>query len=612
MYNKAQLDAIEHFKGPCMVLAGPGSGKTTVITKRTQYLTDTYGVNPSNILVVTFTKAAATEMKERYERIIGGSTRVVFATFHSLFFTIIKHAYNYSAKDVISPERQRSIISNYIFFNKLEIEDENDFISQILSEISRVKTEKNPIDTYNALSCPVLVFRDIYRFYCKNLDKEKLIDFDDMMLYCHQLFNERKDILRKWQEKYQYILIDEFQDINRLQYDIMKLLAMPQNNIFIVGDDDQSIYGFRGSDTTIMLGFEKDYEGARKILLDVNYRSTPNIVEAATRLIENNKERFEKDIKAFAKKGMPVRIEEFEDANAENEKIVEEVKAYIANDYKYNDIAILFRTNAVGRRLLEKFFEHNIPFRSRDVIPNIYEHFVAKHLITYIKVALGDYSRKNILEIINKPSRYITKDCLDEEIINFERLRTYYEDKDYVLDRIDKFEYDLKLIRDLNPFTAINYIRRAVGYDEYLQEYAKYRKIDYEELLDIINEIQENAKLYITFDLWFEHIAEYIEKTKNEFATSNEQDAVTFSTMHSSKGLEYKVVYIIDANEGITPYKKALLDKELEEERRMFYVAMTRAKEELHIMSTKKKNAKNLQISRFISEIALQNDDDMI
>ncbi len=611
MYSKAQLKAIEHYKGPCLVLAGPGSGKTTVITKRTQNLIEKYKVNPSNILVVTFTKAAAREMKERFEKMTG-SNKVVFATFHSLFFTILKYTYNYSAANVVSPERQWKIITEYIYANRLEIEDENDFVSDILNEISKAKTAYENVDEYVPVSCGKNVFKDIFKYYSRSLEREKLIDFDDMMVYCYDLFSKRKDILSKWQSKYQYILIDEFQDINKIQYDIMKMLASPLNNMFIVGDDDQSIYGFRGSDTSIMLGFENDYPNAKKILLDINYRSTANISEASLRLIGNNKQRFNKLIKTAKDRGEDVEIKFFADSDEEYEDILKSVQDRIKEGYSYSDIAILFRTNAMGRQLLEKFAQYSIPFKSRDVIPNIYEHFTAKNVFAYIKAATGDLSRKNILNIINKPSRYISRDCLDEETVNFEHLRNYYSEKNFILDHIDKLEEDLKLIQDLPPFAAINYIRRGVGYDDYIHEYCQYRKLDYNDTMDILNEIQDNSRHYMTYEQWFSHIEEYKQQLSEDKGRENDYDAVTFSTMHSAKGLEFKIVYIIDAVEGMTPYKKAVMENELEEERRMFYVAMTRAKDRLCITCPLKKKGKKLEISRFLSEITLQKNDDML
>ena len=288
--NKSQLKAINHNKGPMLVLAGPGSGKTLVITRRTQNLIEEYGVNPSNILVITFTKAAAIEMKERFHSLTQGAGKgVCFGTFHAVFFTILKYAYNFNASNIIREDQRYQLFKEIIRQLQLEIDDEKDFISNLISEISLVKGERMDLDHYYSINCSEEVFKKVYQSYQNQLRRANLIDFDDMLLLCFELLRERKDILALWQEKYQYILIDEFQDINQVQYDIIKMLALPDNNLFIVGDDDQSIYRFRGASPDIMLNFDKDYPDSTMVFLDTNYRSTKNIVNSAGNVIKNNK-----------------------------------------------------------------------------------------------------------------------------------------------------------------------------------------------------------------------------------------------------------------------------------------------------------------------------------
>lgn len=291
-FSKAQTQAIMHKDGPMMVLAGPGSGKTTVITHRIQYLTKEYGIDPGDILVITFTRAAAEEMRERYEALTGGGSRVTFGTFHSIFFRILKLAYRYTADNIVREDQQMQFVRELAQAGGLEPEDENEFAASILSEISSVKGERIALEHYYSKNCPDAVFRQLYAGYEEKMRRAGLIDFDDMMVLCLELFTERKDILSAWQRRYRYILIDEFQDINRLQYEIVRMLAKPEDNLFIVGDDDQSIYRFRGAKPEIMLGFERDYPGAGRILLDVNYRSTEEIVAPALRLIGENQKRF--------------------------------------------------------------------------------------------------------------------------------------------------------------------------------------------------------------------------------------------------------------------------------------------------------------------------------
>ena len=369
-FGRTQEQAIRHNEGPMMILAGPGSGKTTVITQRIKYLTESLNINPADILVITFTRAAAEEMKERYIRLTGNASRVTFGTFHSIFFRILKLAYRYTAQNIVRPEQQMQLIRELAGKEELELEDENEFISSILSEISSVKGEMIDLRHYYSRNCPDETFRRICSGYEEQMRRLGLIDFDDMMVMCRQLFLERQDILAAWQRRYRYILIDEFQDINRLQYEIIRMIAEPENNLFIVGDDDQSIYRFRGAKPEIMLGFERDYPGAGRILLDVNYRCTEEIAGPAMRLIENNEKRFSKKIRTNGARGKQIITRIWQDSFEENNRIAEEIKAYQAAGYRYGDIAVLYRTNSGPRLLMEKLMEYNLPFKARD--PGIY------------------------------------------------------------------------------------------------------------------------------------------------------------------------------------------------------------------------------------------------
>lgn len=606
--NQSQLKAIQHNKGPMLVLAGPGSGKTLVITKRTQNLIEEYGVNPRNILVITFTKAAANEMRERFSRLTKGSyTSVSFGTFHAIFFTILKYAYNFNGSNILKDDQKYQYFREIIEQLKIEVDDEKDFILNLMSEVSLVKGERMDLDHYYSINCSEEVFKKVYRLYDNRLRSSNLIDFDDMLSLCYELLIERKDILALWQKRFQYILIDEFQDINKVQYDIIKMLALPENNLFIVGDDDQSIYRFRGAKPEIMLNFSKNYPECSTVLLDTNYRSTSNVVRSASNVIKNNKHRFPKKIYAMKKSGTDVSIETFPGIKEENESVVSHLLNYQKVGVPFSDMAVLFRTNTQPRALLEKIMEYNIPFYMKDMIPNIYEHWISKNIFTYINLAMGHRERGLFLEIINRPKRYVRRECFSEPIVDFLDLRKYYGDKDWMLDRIDKLEYDLKFMESMSPFAAINYIRKGIGYDDYLKEYASERKIGLEELLDTLNELQESSRNYKTYEEWFLHIKEYKEELKKQERKEKEEnkDCITMATMHSSKGLEYQVVFIIDANEGIMPHHKSILDEDIEEERRLFYVAMTRAKEYLHIYNVKERYNKELSPSRFVGEILI-------
>ena len=607
-FNPSQEEAVRHKDGPCLTLAGPGSGKTLVITQRTKNLIQEYGVNPSNILVITFTKAAATEMKMRFQRLMGGQTcPVTFGTFHAVYFAVLKHAYHYSADNIIREEQKYQFMKEIILKQQLEYEDETEFISSILGEISMVKNSGVELAHYYAKNCGEEVFRRIYRLYEDKLYQKRLIDFDDMLVYTYELFRERKDILAAWQRKYQYILVDEFQDINKIQFDVLKMLAEPQNNLFIVGDDDQSIYRFRGAKPEIMLNFKKDFPDAKEILLDTNYRSKANIVKHALQVIGHNKERYQKNIVANQEDGAEIDFQIFKTQREENAKIIWDIQEQIDRGRNYSEFAILFRTNTQPRLLMEQLMEYNIPFRTRDNIPNLYDHWIAKDIFTYIRIAQGSRYRKDFLQIMNRPKRYISRDSLDEEMVAFDVWAWYYEEQPWVAERIERLEYDIKMLSGMKPYAAINYIRHGIGYDDFCQEYADYRRIKPEDLFDLLEELQDSAKGYESYEAWFEHIEEYEKELERMRQKQNlNENSVALATLHSSKGLEYETVYIVDVNEGLVPYKKAVLDPEIEEERRMFYVGMTRAKRDLHLFSVKNLNNKELEVSRFIKEAQLE------
>lgn len=603
-FNNSQIEAIEHKNGPLLVLAGPGSGKTLVITQRTKYLIERHGVNPASILVITFTKAAAEEMKGRFLSLMEGvSAPVTFGTFHSVFYHILKHAYHYDSGNILPEEQRTFFLREIIGAMELEIEDQADFLSGISSEISFVKGEMVNLDHYYSKNCSEDNFKKIYIEYEKKLRNGNYIDFDDMLVMCYDLFTQRKDILSAWQRKYQYILIDEFQDINKVQYDIIRMLASPEDNLFIVGDDDQSIYRFRGARPEIMLDFQKDYPKASRVLLDVNYRCAQNIVNTALRVIQNNKTRFEKKIRSFHPEGMPVRIREFQDQRQENEQIIAEIKQLREKGYSYSDFAVLYRTNTNPRLLVEKLMEYNLPFRIKDSLPNLFEHWIAKNMISYIRIAQGNRDRGEFLQIINRPKRYVSRDCFSLPEVSLDETREYYKDKEWMVERIDQLEYDLNMLKNLSPFAGVTYIRNVIGYEKFLKEYAEYRRMNFEDLSGIIDELLESARDYQTYEEWFLHMERYSQELKAQARKRNQDlDSVSLATMHSSKGLEYRIVYILDANEGITPHHKSVLPTDIEEERRLFYVAMTRAKEVLSIYSVKERHSKKMEASRFVGE----------
>lgn len=604
-FTTSQSIAVRHTDGPLLVLAGPGSGKTTVVTKRVQYLVQDVGIPASSILVITFTKAAATEMKERFLKLMDEEyTTVSFGTFHAVFFGILKLSYGFTAGNIIREEVRYQYLKEIIERLRLEVEDENEWISGVLAEISLLKNERISLKHYFSKNCSEEIFCSIYEEYEARKRRARLIDFDDMLLYTWELLSKRPDILSAWQKKFRYILVDEFQDINQLQYDIIKLLAAPEDNLFIVGDDDQSIYRFRGAKPEIMLNFQKDYPQAKQVILADNFRSTRQIVEAAGRVISHNQERFAKEIQARGGEGAPVRVLEFPDQQQECLFLLKEIQRYRAGGGHFSDLAVIYRTNTQPRCLLQKLMEYQVPFRIQDQMPSLFEHWIAKNIICYLRLAMGSVKRSDLLPVLNRPKRYLNRECVTDETISFEHMRMYYQDKPYVCDRIDKLQYDLKMLGRMGPYAAISYIRHVIGYDEYLREYAQFRRMKEEDLFEVVQELEESAKNYRTYEEWFAYMEDYkgrMEQLRHQ--QQNIQDGVQLITMHSSKGLEYAQVFILDAAEGITPYKKAVLPSDLEEERRMFYVAMTRAKKELTICYAKKVLTHEQKASRFLQEI---------
>ena len=607
-FNEAQTKAICHKNGPAMVLAGPGSGKTLVITRRVEYLIKKHGVRPEQILVITFTKAAAKEMRERFTRITKDERfPVTFGTFHGIYYGILKWAYRMNASNIFSEEEKTALLREVIAGMELEMEDEKEFLQGIASEIGQIKNNRLLLEEYESCSCSDQMFRQIYEEYERRRKLLKKIDFDDMLVLCYELFQKRPDILQMWQKKFQYILIDEFQDINQVQYDVIRMLALPENTLFIVGDDDQSIYRFRGARPEIMLGFSRDYPNAKSIILDVNYRSTKAVVSAARRVIERNKNRYQKEIVTVNEQGDNVHIQEVRHPVEESHYVREQIAKAVAAGIEPSQIAVLYRTNTEPRALVETFMEYHIPFQMKEHLPNLYEHFIGRDFQAYMRMALGGRDRGDFLMIMNRPNRYIGRDSVEPGAISFENLRKYYMEKDWMVDRIDQLEVDLKVISRMTPYAAIQYIRKSVGYDLFLNEYAIRRKMKLEDLQEMIREMEERAKEFKTIEEWFAHIETYTVELKQQAVTRTEdRNVLSLMTFHSAKGLEYDTVFIIGANEDVTPYKKAELPEEIEEERRMFYVAMTRAKKHLTISYVREKNGKAMEQSRFLGEL-LQN-----
>ena len=604
--NDSQREAAAHVNGPMIVLAGPGSGKTMVITHRVRHLIRQAGVNPSEILVVTFTRAAADEMRQRFVSLMKGEQLPVsFGTFHAIFFTILKHSCGYTADNIVTEEKRRLIVRQIAGDMQLGGENLSEMCESILGEISKVKGGLYDIGHYYALSCGAEEFRRVFRAYNKALADERLIDFEDMMSRTFELFRKRRDILAAWQKKFRYILVDEFQDISTLQYQLIRMLALPENNLFIVGDDDQSIYGFRGARPEIMLRFGKDYPDAKQVVLGINYRSRKEIVQAAQCLIRHNKRRFAKEIRSGRESGEPVAVYVVKNTAEEICRITELIREKHDAGTAYSQMAVLMRTAAQARPFLEQLETAGIPFQMQDGVPNLYRHWISEDIFAYLRIAEGSTARSDFLRIINRPNRYVSRQKLTSSEVDLRMLAQSLDSQPWIRERVERLEADIALLRNMAPYAAVNYIRRGIGYDVFLTEYARRRQLDEEDLVSILDELQEDARAFRTIGQWFSHIREYCEQQERRASRGRdkEEDAVTLATMHHAKGLEYDIVFLPDACERITPHHKAQLESDIEEERRLFYVAVTRAKEKLYIFSPKERYGKKTDMSRFVKEI---------
>ncbi len=603
--NKTQAKAVSHRDGPCLVLAGPGSGKTLTIVNRIKYLIEKYHVRPEEILVVTFTRFAAQEMKNRLCSLMGRKNIPVTAgTFHGIFYGILRCTYRMSAENILSEEEKYQMLREVAGRQELEISDGEDFLADIAAEIGKIKNNRLALDEYVSEKCSAEAFREIYRQYEEERKRRRKIDFDDMLVLCWELLSSRPEVLAGWQSKFRYILIDEFQDINRIQYDVIRLLALPENNLFVVGDDDQAIYGFRGADSELMFRFLKDYPEAEQMLLGTNYRSTEYIVRNSLRVIRHNERRFEKQLEASRKGGACLHVQELADPAEEAEYILDEIEKCTAAGVRPEEIAVLFRIHTDAGPLAEALVDRKIPFQMREHLPNIYNHFIARDIQAYFRLAMGERRRQDFLQVMNRPKRYIGRDSLPGREVSFEEIRKHYCDKEWMMDRIDQFEWDVKMLAKMAPYAAIQYLRKRIGYDDYLRDYAFSHNIARADLTEVIQEIGEAARPYRTLEEWFDHVEEYTrilqEKEKKK---EKNPEGVRLMTIHAAKGLEFHTVFILDANEGKIPYKKARTDAQTEEERRLFYVAMTRAKEKLTVCYVKTQSGKETAPSRFVDEL---------
>ncbi|MGN1147596.1 MAG: ATP-dependent helicase [Lachnospiraceae bacterium] len=583
--NDAQRSALCHHLGPALVLAGPGSGKTTVLTGRVKYLIEHYHIPPSSILVITYTKAAALSMQQRFIREMNGQVLpVTFGTFHAIYYHILKEHYHWKQDSLMSTEDKLRILTPLLKDRITKQEDAIILLHCISLHKNGLSPEKLPIPSGMERED----FIKIEKEYCQQTFRQGKMDFDDMLIRCQELFKKEPAVLLRWQKQFSYILVDEFQDCNKVQYEVLKLLAAPVNNLFVVGDDDQAIYGFRGASPGILQQFERDYPQTKMYLLEANYRSRQEIVSASNRMIAQNRERFSKNMYAAGKHNTllslkPVTINAFAAREAQYEYLTGQLET-LQKEISFEEMAVIFRTNGEIEYLIPYLTRSNIPYVVKDKIKSRYAHFAVQDVLAYMELATGKKKRQLFLQVMNKPDRHIVRENLWEEEICLEKTASMSSTggRREEAESIRLLDRQLKQVCELSPYLAINFVRKVMGYDRWLREKAGKNADLYEEWKELLDEIQKEAKAFASLQEWIVFVKQ---ETKNmDTRDCEKRTGVQLMTLHASKGLEFAYVCIPNANEGRIPYGKLLSKEAEEEERRLFYVGMTRAKKALDIL----------------------------
>ncbi len=599
--SKIQLDAVRVTEGPALIIAGPGSGKTTVLTNRIKFLIEEHKVAPEEILVITFSKAAALEMRTRFYSMCEDSFYpVTFGTFHSVFFQIIHTQYHYNTSHILTLQKKRELMRLALKRSRIIDYPENELVDTLLKEVSYYKNTNERADFKSETNMTHDMWLACYKQYRDLQIAENKIDFEDMLLIVRNLFRKNREVLTHYRSIYKYILIDEYQDINDIQYDCVRMLAGDRANLWVCGDDDQSIYGFRGANPKIMLSFTNDYPNATVVKLTDNYRSSKRIVEAAGKVIAENRNRFNKDIRGMGADGIPVELIHTKDEEEEDSRILEMINN---TDKPYTDIAILLRTNIQATRFADLLRRNDIPYSIKDSVVNPFMNAFFFDILSYLRlrdsmVSQSDFSIRDLLRILNKPSRYLRSDlintgakCLDEVIESLSGNLMYSQP-------LKVLKVQLKSMKKMDMYESINFIRKGIGYDNYMKLRLMNRD-RFSEYMENMNWIQDMAK---TCDDLNELI--YLSEHYEEMVKGNENAAgegVHLMTYHGSKGLEFDTVILPRINEGVVPGNRSRDTESIEEERRMFYVAMTRAKNRLIISFKIGTRLKPALPSRFIN-----------
>lgn len=589
------------------------------------------GVSPSSILVVTFTKYAAAQMRSRLQRLLPQLwEQIPMGTFHRIFFGILRESFGVEIAHLLSEKEKEALLRQAVTETAGALHDKEkaDVLREFIQAVGKIKSETVTKKELSAWRIGDISVEAVYTRYEKLRLQARKIDYDDMILLCRRLLTEHPDVRRRWQERFSHIMIDEFQDINKPQFDTICLLLTKERNLFVVGDDDQAIYGFRGADVSLMLDFPRYFPGSIRVMLDENYRSVEAIVGASRRMIEKNRHR-------FAKKLRPAVHSAKEKASRDGIAVIEpdDVFSQSAHVYRcimeehavgrpFSQIAVLYRTHAGGSLLVSYLSACGIPFVTKDRFPDIHDHFVYQDMLAYMQLADPSPAgrRRHMLRVMNRPNRYIKRESLagaSEGVGSsdsmgrsalLESVRRYYFDADWMQERIDELEEDLDVIASLPPGQAVGYIRKAVGYDLYLRSLTDAGRFRPDEEMDLLTDIarsaQEEAERFPDWRSWLAYMeAEKEKAARNAKASCDSENAVQIMSMHSAKGLEFDTVVVLDVTEGSIPYHRARTVREAEEERRLFYVAMTRARRRLILSVIKNKNGKRQKPSRFIKDM---------
>ena len=605
--NGNQRLAVCHEMGPMLVLAGPGSGKTTVLLCRILRLLERGLARPTQILALTFSKTAAEEMRERFRK-ARGAEGVAFGTFHSIFFRILRSRYGWSVEQVFQEEERRNVLREILEEMKWDIPDLEEYISVFFSQLSLMNSELETVHQFEPVGMAVEEFRKLFHAYERYKERHEKIDFDDMLTLCYQLLKEDEKVRTFWQNKYKFILVDEFQDVNQAQFACLQILAEGHQNLFVVGDDDQSIYAFRGARPDFLLHFPTIYPTAKKVILNTNYRSTERVISLAERVIGNNEVRFSKDMKGTGAEGDKVTFFLAEDTAAEAACIAEKIAGLLDEGVPLTEIAVIYRTNLQGGAFARELYKRGIPYDLRDNSGNVYEHWIAKDLLAYLLLAENEESDSALRRILNKPKRYIGKDLLAEaETMPYNLMRSFFvcpSLKKWQEEHLENLRIDLSQIRKKQPYDGLKYVRKVTGYDEYLEEFAAYRRTSAQVLWEIADEVMETAKDCTDAKMFRDRLEEMSRQMKEQTRNKGQQrTGVALMTMHGAKGLEFQAVFLPTLVEGVVPHEKGL--EQIEEERRLFYVAMTRAGEKLCLSAVRKRYEKEKDPSRFLAEMGL-------